>query len=283
MTRTRDIEIVQPLLHQYTALFFNEVKEPILKELKVRQALANAVPKEQIVNEVLGGSGAIVHGPILPGMVGFDETIRQTNFDLTSAGSLLDEALWTLTEGTMIRAKKVSDGSTQNLALTLTTINFAEFLATAELIKTQWQTLGVDVTIEVVDGDTMQQVILKERDYEILLSGVLLGIDPDPYPFWHSSQVDYPGLNIALYADKGVDTLLEKGRTAANEADRQNAYINMQVKLVEDAAAVFLYQRAYTFARSRDVKGSKTTEIVVPADRFADVTSWYIKTKRVIE
>lgn len=283
ITRTRDIEIVHPLLHQYTALFFNEVHASALKDVNVRRALTNAVPKEQIVQEALHGFGQIVHGPILKGMEGYDETIRQSNFDLGSAKTLLDASGWTLSEGATVRTKKASDGTNQSLTLTITTVDFPEFMAVAELVKQQWQALGIDVSVEVVDADSMQQVILKERSYDVLLSGVLLGVDPDPYPFWHSSQIDYPGLNIALYADKEVDKLLEKGRTAVDQALREQAYVDMQVKLVEDAAAVFLYQRTYTFARLKDIKGANTTEIVVPADRFADVTNWYMKTKRVVE
>ncbi len=282
ITRTHDVELVRPYLHQYTALFFNQVHQSILKDLNVRQALAQAVPKEEIISQALGGAGRMVNGPILPGMVGYDETIHQSNFDLASAGTLLDTAGWKRADGTGVRSK-TTDGKTQTLSLSMTMVDYPEFRTVADLIKTQWQTLGVDLTVTVVDSDTMQQAVLKEHDYDMLLSGVLLGIDPDPYPFWHSSQVDYPGLNIALYADKDADALLSKARKAVKIEDRQAAYVDFQVKLIKNVAAIFLYQPAYAFARSKDVKGALTPEIITPADRFADVTSWYIKTKRVVE
>src|SRR3989338_11478955 len=104
----------------------------------------------------------------------------------------------------------------------------------------------------------MQTRILKERAYDILLAGALLGVDPDPYAFWHSSQVYYPGLNLALYADRDSDTLIEKGRETVDEMARAELYKQFQVNIVEDAAAVFLYEPTYTFARSKNVQGDET-------------------------
>ena len=282
VTRSRDLDILRPTLQQYTALFFNEVHETALKEIKVRQALTNAVPKEQIVAEALDGFGQIIHSPVLPGMVGYDASVRQSNFDPASSATLLDEAGWKFAEGATLRTKDgTADGTP--LTLTMTTLNYAEFVQVAELIKTQWSALGIDVVIETVDAETMQTRILKERAYDILLSGALLGVDPDPYAFWHSSQVDYPGLNVALYADRDVDALIEKGRSSVDEATRADVYKQFQVKIVEDAAAVFLYEPTYPFARSKDVQGDETEHVIGSADRFADVTHWFIKTKRVIE
>lgn len=282
VTRSRDLDLLRPTLQQYTALFFNEVHEEALKEIKVRQALTNSVPKEQIITDVLDGFGQIIHSPVLPGMIGYDETVRQSNFDLTSAATLLDEAGWKLAEGASLRTKDgAADGTP--LSLTIVTLNYPEFITVAELVQKQWMNLGMEVLIETVDAETMQTRILKERAYDILLSGALLGVDPDPYAFWHSSQVDYPGLNVALYADKDTDSLIEKGREVVDESARAELYKQLQVNIVEDAAAVFLYEPIYTFARSKEVQGDETRHLIGSADRFADVTQWYIKTKRVIE
>ena len=110
---------------------------------------------------------------------------------------------WKLKEGEEIRTKTVNDEE-QTLSFTITTISNPEYIAVAENIREQWKLIGVDVQINSVDAESLQTDVLKERAYDILLSGELLGFDPDPFYFWHSSQVDYPGYNLSLYSNRNA-------------------------------------------------------------------------------
>ncbi len=109
---------------------------------------------------------------------------------------------------------------------------------------------------------------------------MILGSDPDQFPFWHSSQIDFPGLNLSRYVNRNVDALLEKAREIDNEDEKAELYKKFQDIIINERPAVFLYIPTYTYATTDDVKGIDVVRIFTPADRFANVAEWYMETKR---
>jgi len=269
----KDIHLWQPTIPQYSAVFFNEIHAPVLKDVFVRKALSMAIDKNRLVTEILGQTGAhTIETPILPGMPGYNVTIIGQVFDIDSARTLLETA-----------GKTIPENETSRFSLTLTTINSPEFVAVAEFIKESWGLIGVNTELQIVDVESLQTDVLKQRAYDVLLSGALLsGGDPDPYAFWHSSQTDFPGLNISLYSNRKADTLIEEGQTAVDTTSRAETYRKFQELLLEDLPAIFLYQPTYTYALSSALNGVQIKAILNPDDRFANITSWYIKTKYVL-
>ncbi|UZE93254.1 MAG: hypothetical protein IB617_00155 [Candidatus Nealsonbacteria bacterium] len=155
---------------------------------------------------------------------------------------------------------------------------------TAKVLKNQWSQLGVEVEIETfnittVEGDT----IIRKREYEILLFGEALGSIPDPFPFWHSSQIGELGLNLANYKNKDSDKLLEDNRESLDEIERKEKLEEFQDILIEDCAVIFLYNPDYRYFVSEKIKGINAKIIIDPSKRFAEVGEWYVKTKRVWE
>ena len=113
-----------------------------------------------------------------------------------------------------------------------------------------------------------------------MLYGLIVGDNPDQYPFWHSSQIDFPGLNLSRYVNRKLDGILEKARETSVEDERSKLYTQFQDVVLEEKPAIFLYTPIYTYATTDDVRGATVGQIFTPSDRFADVTKWYIKTKR---
>ncbi|HAT03472.1 MAG TPA: hypothetical protein DCS29_01700 [Candidatus Magasanikbacteria bacterium] len=167
------------------------------------------------------------------------------------------------------------------LELKLVTASTPEYTKVAELIAGYWQDIGMKVNVYLVDPKDMTREVLRTRDYDVLLFGVIIGSDPDQYPFWHSDQVDYPGLNLSHYVNRSVDELLGKIRGTDNPEELNTLYIDLQNILLEDAPAAFLYAPIYTYALTDTVKGFDIERISYPADRFSNVFQWYIKTKKV--
>jgi peptide/nickel transport system substrate-binding protein len=170
----------------------------------------------------------------------------------------------------------------QPLRLNLTTINSMQFLRAAEAIKDQLAQIGILVEIQTVASEDFYSTVITPRNYELLLTGVLLGADPDPYPFWHSSQAS-TGLNLADYENEEVDTLLEEARISTDELERAEKYIAFQNLLAEDYPAIFLYQSTYTYALSSKVQGATIDHITIPSDRFARIEEWFVETKKVLK
>lgn len=165
------------------------------------------------------------------------------------------------------------------LEITIVTVGTNEYQQAAKMIAGFWQEIGVKVNIKYVSAKDISRDILKNRNYDVLLYGEIVGSDPDPYPFWHSSQAIFPGLNLSSYVNRNIDTLLEQARGMTDDIKRAEAYTKFQEILLGDIPAVFLYMPTYTYAVTDDVRGINTKKISQPADRFSDVTSWYMKTK----
>ena len=166
------------------------------------------------------------------------------------------------------------------IKITLTTVKDDLLIRTAEILKDQWEKLGVGVRIKTFPIDVVRDNIIKKRDYEALLFGEALGIIPDPFPFWHSSQRVDPGLNLADYSNKSADKLLEKGRTEISPSIRAQEYEKFQDILIESAPCEFLYNSNYIYLISNKIKGIKKGIIISPSGRFNDIEDWYIKTRR---
>ncbi|MBI2041718.1 MAG: hypothetical protein HYT20_01700, partial [Candidatus Nealsonbacteria bacterium] len=167
------------------------------------------------------------------------------------------------------------------LKFILATVDDPVLRKAAEKIKEQWGKIGVEIETQFYSVSEIEQEIIKPRNYEMLLFGEVLEIIPDPYPFWHSSQIKDPGLNLAKYEDKSADKLLEAARISLDRAERAKNYQKFQDILIDSAPAVFLYSPDYVYYLDGNIKGVDTKIIADPSKRFTNIKEWYIKTKRV--
>lgn len=269
-------------LPQVTAVFFNPRNNDALKDKDVRRALTMAIDKVRILFDVLGGDGHPLDRPALPGMSATSSS--PVPFRIDDAGALLDRLGWKVDPADGLRKKDV-DGDPKTdpktLAVALTTVDQPENMSVAAIIRNGWAALGVEATVNAVPASEIHRTVIKPRAYEALLYGQLMGTDPDLYPFWHSSQVQDPGLNLAMFSNKDADAALEAARRTADPAARQDAYRKFLNVLAEEIPAAFLYSPSYTYPMPAELKGFTGTRVSNPSDRFATVTSWYLETARV--
>lgn len=171
------------------------------------------------------------------------------------------------------------DKNKRVLALTITTADTPEYARTAERVAKMWRVVGVKTDVRTLPARQISREAIKDRDYGVLLYGEIVGSDPDLYPFWHSSQTEYPGLNLSMFVDRAADKLLEDARGTTDNAKRTEAYKKFQDILVKEIPAIFLYTPTYTFVANKDIKGITVKNIYSPADRYNDLPNWYVKTK----
>ena len=260
---------------RYFAVFFNQQKSKVLANREVRKALSLAADRQAIIREVLAGEGKELFSPIPPGAVGFTDDVKKFSYDIEKANKTLDDDGW----------KKGDDGirkkDNQVLEINLTTTDWPDLTQTADILKAQWEAVGAKVNIESLPAADVQQNFIRPREYEALLFGQVVGIDPDPYAFWHSSQTRDPGLNLALYSSQDVDKMLEKLRQEMSKDKRVEYYKEFQQAVAEDAPVLFLFSPSYLYVHGKNVQGMNVSSMVTPDKRFSDVTKWYVKIKRV--
>mgnify|MGYP001323185149 CR=1 FL=1 len=170
-----------------------------------------------------------------------------------------------------------------SLSLSLVTVDQPQMKQTAEILKRQWEEIGIQVQINTYPIFQLEQEIIKPRNYEILLFGEVLGAVPDLFPFWHSSQKNDPGYNLSLYENKAVDELLEDARKSSDESDRQDKFTLIQSAIVNDIPAIFLFSPEYSYLVSEKIKGIEDKKAVNPSKRFIGIENWHIKTKKVFK
>ncbi len=279
------LNIEELKLPRYFGVFFNQAGAPILADKNIRLALSYATDKKDLINKILDGKGLETKSPMIGGVLDITNDVKTYNYNPDQAKKLLADAGWgnpnnkgILSKTTKAKTKK-DRPKTEKLTIRLTTSTWPELTSVANLLKEQWAKIGVDLVVEVLPTQDLQQVI-KARDYQMLLFGEILNIDPDPFSLWHSSQKRDPGLNLALYDNKSADGILEKARQTLNPLERVKQYQDFQNLVIEDVPAIFLYNPLYIYAQTDNIKGFNSKIISMPSDRFSNIENWYINTKR---
>ncbi len=270
----KGVNLHKAILPQYTAVFFN-VKSKSLKDNKTRKALAYAVDKEKILEEILHGEGQLVDTPILPGFLGHNPDVKKYSFNLEEAKKILQQEGWEDVDGDGILER-----NDVRLEFNLLTVDKSLYGRTAQIISESWNSIGAHVEVIIYDSKTLQQDYIHSRNYDALLYGENLGHDPDPYPYWHSTQAEGSGLNLSSFSERKVDEILEEARQSIDSDFRSLKYIEFQNIIAEELPAIFLFNPNYIYGVSEKVKGIELGNIVLPYERFWGVSDWYIKTKR---
>ncbi len=260
---------------RYFAVFFNQTKSKALSDKTVRLALSHAIDKNELIGKVFFGQGEIIDTPIPPSLLGYNPNAKIYDFAPEHANNILEAAGWIKNEEGVRTKDEVK------LEFVLTTTKWPELSETAEILKKQWEEIGARVEVKILEAGEIQQDHIRPREYEALLFGEVLNYDPDPFAFWHSSQKKDPGLNLALYDNSEVDTLLEEARKTADQNTRVEKYQKFQELLIDDAPAIFLYSPHYLYVHNRSVRGAELDNIIIPSNRFNGIEDWFVKTKRV--
>ncbi|MFA4996005.1 MAG: ABC transporter substrate-binding protein [Patescibacteria group bacterium] len=161
--------------------------------------------------------------------------------------------------------------------ITLTTLDNELQRSKAEELKKQFAEKNINLDIKYLNSVKMQEA-LSSRDYELLLVGFDFGYDPDPYVFWHSSQMEQ--LNFAGFSDKNSDILLEDARMLTDYAARNEKYNQFFETIKNEALGVFYDPLSSSYQVKPEIKDA-TVNCSEADYRFNGVEKWYIKTKRV--
>lgn len=275
--------IVSSPLPRIFGIFFNENQNKVLLNHNVREALDLASPKEEIVHDVLSGYGTVIDSALPPGLYSWvDQDAEDFSPEdrFQKAVDLLAKDGWVKNPDTGVLEKK-SKTDKLTLSFSISTGDTPELKSVAEKVRAAWEKLGAKVEVQVFETGDLNQNVIRPRKYDALLFGEVVGRDADVYPFWHSSQRNDPGLNIALYTNSRVDGLLEKARETDDPEIRENAYKAFDTEIKNDIPAVFLYSPNYLYVVPDKLQAVTLGKLSSSQDRFQSVRNWYIETSRV--
>jgi peptide/nickel transport system substrate-binding protein len=260
-------------------IFFNSNNNEVFTRIEVRKALSVALDRGAIVEDILGGYAMAILGPVPPGSGIIPTPVPTYDDSIAEAADTLERNGWEYDE-----EERMWGHDNAELSLTTITIktsNVPELKAIASSVKQNWEALGIPVAIELYEPGDLNQNVIRPRKYEALLFGMVIGRDKDLYAFWYSGERNDPGLNIALYTNKDVDSLLETAREESNPTERLAALQQIEDEVASEYPAAFTHVPHFTYSVPEKLGGVMLPQIATPSDRFATVASWHMRTEAV--
>jgi len=243
-----------------------------LADVEMRTALTHATDQIEILKS-LNGRFVSVNSALLKGQLGYDSKFVQHGHDKSKAEEALDRLGW----------NKGEDGwrykDNNKLTFVLTTQDSDYYPRIAEQVKSQWAQVGINLEIQLVNESMIRSNHIIPHNYQVFLSGIEIGHDPDVYVFWHSSQAGVGGFNLSEYKSDAADASLESGRTRSEEKLRDAKYQPFVQSWAEDAPAIGLYQPTYVYVQQTRAKGFVAREITTPEERYNNVNEWFVNSE----
>jgi peptide/nickel transport system substrate-binding protein len=236
LRKDANLRVVGGLATNYRAIYFNVSNKPWDNPL-VRQAVAFALDRKEIVDVALFGVGGVVAtGANIPPKTAFSVVGPYQNQNIERAKQLLTQAGF-------------PNGLDMNLYVTST----YDFLRTpAEIVQAQLAKVGIRVKITAEEWSVyLPKVFRKEYDATIL--GSSGAVDPDDYLF-NAYKTGSPS-NLNNISDKQIDEWLEAGRATSGTAARDRIYQQIQNRLLELSPMVYLFHRTQFAGMSTRVRG----------------------------
>ena len=270
---TNVYNIIEKPLPRVFALFFNQNKSVALRDAAVREALDLAIDRNALVDTVLSGYGVPTDTPLPP--TNADSQLPARDIDVVAETTrILTRAGWQKNQNGLW--EKRIDGNAVTLAFTVRTAHTDLLADTAGSVIEAWRAIGIQVDIEKYEQSDLLQAVIRPRDFEILLFGLDMNRTVDLYPFWHSSQREDPGLNIAQYANIEVDNLLADARTATSSNDRDAKAVTAMNIIKNERPALFLFVPSLPYVVHKDVSTAPMEGLSKPHERFMNIESWFV-------
>jgi peptide/nickel transport system substrate-binding protein len=236
--------------------------------------------RQWIVDDLLHGQAILADGPILPGSWAYYEGIGHIIYDPETAVATLKSEGYTIpVEGGDVRAKEG-----EQLAFTLLYPNDELHAAMAQIAQQNWAAIGVKVDLLALSYDQLVNDYLTPRRYQAALVDLNLtrSPDPDPYPFWHQSEAT-GGQNYAQWENHTASEYLEQARVTTDFTVRERLYRNFQVVFAKELPSLPLYNPVYSYGVDAQIRGVQVAPLFDTSDRLANITDWYLVTRRALE
>ena len=224
----------------YTYIGYNMRREPF-NDRRVRLALGMAIDVDKIIRYVLYGQGERITGPFPKQTDYYDKNIPPLPYDPQEALRLLAEAGWKR------NAQGWLEKNGKRLSFTLIT-NSGNDIRKSVLAIAQdaWKQIGIDVSTDLLEWSVFIQERINKLDFDAIVLGWSMGIDPDLYQIWHSSQTKPNLLNFVAFKNKAADDLIVKIRQEYNHQKLVADCHRLHAIIAEAQPYTFLYVGKWT-------------------------------------
>lgn len=269
--------VAQIPLTRVFGLYFNPNQSQIFTDKNVIKAFEKAINKKEILEKVLLGYGKEIDSGIPQNLTGSE---IQTTYNPSEAIAILTKDGWVKGEdGIMVKSKDKK--TSLKLSFSITTGDAPELSVAAKMIKEDLEKIGASVDVKIYETGTLNQEIIKNRNYDAIFFGQIINRESDLYAFWHSSQRKDPGLNIASYTNPDVDKLLEASLVSTDDTIRSDKFKSIDKIMRSDSNAIFIYSPNFIYITKKSLTMPMQSYITSSYDRFSSINEWYTRTDKV--
>jgi peptide/nickel transport system substrate-binding protein len=245
---------------------------PFLKDVRVRKALAMAIDRQRILNDIYGSRGEISLGPLPPSSWAYNSEVRPITYDMEGARSLLQE------QGFVdYNRNRVIDKERRDFTLRIiTNSENPDRLAILRYIAEDLQKIGIRVIMQTLAANDFVNALV-DRQFDGFVMGWRVGDKIDPTLYWHSKG----RYNLVFYSNTIVDSLIDTGISMLDRNKARAVWNEFQKVVYEEQPYSFLVvpdRIAATYKRVRgidhEVRLANATEYWIPeAERRVSLAS----------
>ena len=236
------------------------LERPILKELRVRQAVAQALDRQTFLAQILFGDGKVAAAPISSEIPWAHAAgLNMPKPDRAEAEKLLEGVGWKK-EGDGPRTARGVSGVADGTRLSIDFLHFPTFSKYGELIRQQLGTVGIGVVLKPLEPAVFAPTVFKERNFDSNVISYCNGPDAEigVRRMYHSSQIGpAPFTNAAAYRNPRVDALFDEASRSVERDRRSRLYRQIQEIVVQDLPYFWLVETVSTRAWAARCSGFK--------------------------
>lgn len=218
----------------------------ILSQKEVRKAIAFAIDKSNIIQEVYNNKYYISSGVLDYGIYLYKKENVSLGYNSEQSKKILSEAGWTYKNNKW--QKKNSSGITKNLSFNLIVqTNNEKRLQVAELIKEQLKQIGIEISIKKVN-DAQYKDYLQNKNYDIILTGINNGFSSDLQYFYGEN-------NLAKYNNTEVQEIINEVKKISDDKLVCEKYNRLFEIMQDDIPYITLYRNKNMLILNQKVSG----------------------------
>ena len=235
----KNFDFYSPLALKYSVIFINN-RNKILKDKRVRRALAHLTDVEFIIKTYGTGEEKRLIGPIHVSKQYYNNSLNPINYNLQQAKELLRDAGWKDSDGNGVLDKLI-EGKKTEFNINFTIIGRKIEKNVALLLKENAKKAGIKIKI-INKTRKEYRNNRKNFNFDLLLSNISKDlVDYDPYPRWHSDNIAPGKSNLTGFHTDECDRIIEKIISTKNPEEKVDLYKKFQQIIYDNQPAIFLY------------------------------------------
>jgi len=262
-------------LNPYSTLSYSffgyNLRNPVLAIKEVRNAIAYAINRQEMLDSFFEGKGQLVSGPFAPGSWAYNLDVNPVPYSPDNARRLLDRAGFTERTKKGIRERgsyalqfqMVVPISKENETTKRVILSFQNYL----------KAVGIQIDIQWLEWKAWTEAVFIDHEFDIIYADWIFDDSFDISSLFHSREIGTGKNNFGAFRDPEVDALLDEANSTLDIEKKRTIYKRLHTILADDAPYTYLWTLTNYAAYNRKVRKIE----IHPTRFFTYIKDWYIQ------